>query len=639
MHNLFKKFCCLLLSAILLTGITAHSLAETLTYNYKVKNGITLYVRKEPSTKNASLGSLSGGTRISVFQTEYAEGRNWGKITYGGKDAWVCIDYCDKIDTKTVTPEIPSEMQVDWTVIDISKFQRPEYFDWNAVRESGVKGVIIRIGGRGVLDRNVYADDSFMTHYNNAVAAGLYVGVYFFSYALNAEEAREEADFTVDTLQANDCKLLLPVFIDIEDYSEGNFSDTQHRRSDVDCNAIVNAFCDTVKAAGYYPGIYCNLDYTKTVLSPSVFSGERAVWIAQWNNTCDYTGTYHMWQYTDKGKIDGYPYRLDISRCYMNFPKLIEEADNSAYGDHTASDWKVTKEAICGEPGERVIVCTDSDCGKTLAKEIIQPSFSSHKRSERLITLVDKEIKAGDILTESQLTYLHTENEVSGYGITYGEACTTSGGVMLTYCKDCKTVLTVSYYYGNNCEHSSVTSSETAASCTKAGIETDTCTACKKVTSAMLTSPLAHNTDKVTNSATCTSDGEKTFTCSSCGETVRTDFAPQKNHVLEEKYNADRPSEYCGTVSVIMRCKNCEQNIVLTATYGDTEGKGSVAVSDARTALRNAVGLDTLTPLQTVAADIDMDGSVTVSDARYILRIAVGLDSPSELYGRFKTET
>ena len=262
MQRSLKRLFCLLLSAIMLIGIAVPASADTVTYNYKVKANTTLNVRSDPSTDYASIGSISGNTRICVTETVFAGGRNWGKITYKGRDAWVCIDYCDKIDDRPVNPEIPSEMKVDWTVIDISKFQRPEYFDWNALKASGVKGVIIRIGGRGVLEpRTIYSDDSFMTHYNGAVAAGLFVGVYFFSYALNADEAREEANFVVDTLKSNNCRLLMPVFIDIEDYLD----DRQHRQPGVDCDSVVNTFCSTVKAAGYYPGIYCSLDYTRTV--------------------------------------------------------------------------------------------------------------------------------------------------------------------------------------------------------------------------------------------------------------------------------------------------------------------------------------------------------------------------------------
>lgn len=650
MQRSLKRIFCLFLVAVLTVSLMLPAFAATEKYNYKVKSNLSssLYVRPDASTNYASIGSLAPGTRIYVSDTVYNDGRNWGKITYNGREGWVCIDYCESLDSvSVVTPEIPSSMKVDWTVIDISKFQSPSEIDWSKLKAAGVKGVIIRIGGRGVVERTVYADSSFMTHYDNATSEGLYVGAYFFSYALNAAEAKEEADFVVKTLKNNNCKLLMPVFIDIEDYSEGNFTDLKHREAGTAaCDSVVNTFCDTVKAAGYYPGIYCNLDYTKSVLSPSVFSG-RAVWIAQWNSSCDYDGTYHMWQYTDKGKINGYSKPLDVSKCYMNFPKLISEGqtqnpsvpsgkeDDEYYGDHTASDWKIKKQATCSEAGERIKICTDSGCGITLVSEVIQPSFSSHSRSAQFVSLVDTDIKAGDKLSSSQLNYLHSATEKSSYGVTYEDACKTSGGVMLTYCKTCKTVMTVSYYAKSNCNHSDVNKTETVSTCSKCGTETDTCKACGFITSTKLVSPLSHNPTLKDNTATCSKDGEKIYKCSLCSETVRTEFSPQTYHSFTLAGAVIRPEIYDGTVSVKIRCKNCSEEIVFDATFGDTEGKGSVAVSDARNALRSAVQLDKLTTLQTVAADIDMDGSVSVSDARYILRIAVQLDNAKDLYNKF----
>ena len=195
--------------------------------------------------------------------------------------------------------------------------------------------------------------------------------------------------------------------------------------------------------------------------------------------------------------------------------------------------------------------------------------------------------------------------------------------------------MTVSYYYKDTCAHTSVKKTEILPSCTKSGVETDTCVSCGKIAATRITSPISHNTNNTATTATCASDGEKTFSCSTCGKTVRTEYAPKTYHNFDGKYNPIRPNEYDGTVSVQVWCKTCSQNIVFTTVYGDTESKESVAVSDARNALRSAVGLDTMTPLQAVAADIDMSGDVTVTDARYILRIAVDLDDPVTLYDKF----
>lgn len=648
MHKALKSFFCLLLSTLLLIGTVSAALAENITYNYVVKDNTTLNVRSDPSTSYASIGSLSGGTKVYVSETVYANGRNWGKITYNGKTAWICIDYCEKIENQTpVDPVITDELKVNWTVIDISQHQIPKELDWAKLKAAGVKGVIIRIGGTYVTSHKIYSDDQFKNHYDKATAAGMYVGVYFFSYALNKADALAEANFVTDTLKKYNCKLSMPVFIDIEDYSSGNFTDTQHRQAGTEaCNTVVNTFCDTVKAAGYYPGIYCNLDYTRTVLSPSVFKG-RAVWIAQWAKSCTYTGEYHMWQYTETGRIDGYNGNLDMSKCYLNFPKLISDGktedpviptpspETEYYGDHPASDWKTTKQATCSEAGERIKVCTDKNCGITLVKETIQPSFASHKRSVSYVSLVDKDIKAGTVLSSNVQRYLHEATEKSTYGITYDEAYKTSGGVKLTFCKTCKTILTVSYSYGNGCAHSSVKSTVKSATCTSAGLETDICNSCGKLSATRYVSPLSHSEGSSSSTATCAADGTRTYYCSTCKTAVRSEFDEKTDHDFSGKKVVSRPSAYNGRLSAQINCANCSHYTVIDAKYGDPDNSGSISVADARSALRYSVALDTPTPMQSLASDIDFDNKVTVSDARFILRIAVGLDEAKKLYDTY----
>lgn len=656
MRKDLKKLLCLLTAVILLSGVLTPLASATNTYNYQVRTDIDydLNVRPYPNTNYASIGTIARGTKIYVSGTaKDSTNRNWGKITFNGGTAWVCIDYCTKITEQTdPKPVIPDELKVDWTIIDVSQFQVPNKINWSMLKAAGVKGVIIRIGGRGYSGRRaMYADKQFMAHYNNAKAAGMFIGTYFFSYALTKNEALEEAQFVIKTLKDNNCKLSLPVFIDIEDYYTGSYIDTQHRQAGTAaCDTVVNTFCDTVKQAGYYPGIYCNLDYTRTVLSPSVFVG-RAAWIAQWSKTCTYKGELHMWQYTDKFyEKSGYNGYLDASHCYVNFPKLISEGKTESkdapiiepekgdyFGEHPSSEWRVTKAATCNEAGERVRECTDTDCGITLVTEMIQPSFGSHKRSAVFISVVDKDLKAGDKLTETQKDYLHEPSEQASTSyLTYEEVYKSSGGVKITYCKTCNTILTSSYSYGNGCTHPSVKVSKTAATCTKAGIETDICKSCSKTAALRYVSPVSHTEKLVSDTASCKADGTKTYKCSACGITIRTEFSEQTDHDFSVITKTGRPVVFNGTVSVIVRCKNCANYTVQTAHFGTDGTHETPNVTDARSALRMSVKLDEPTPIQKLSLDVDMDGSVSVKDARYILRMSVKLDTPKDIYESFK---
>ena len=206
MRKDLKKLLCLLTAVILLSGVLTPLASAANTYNYQVRTDIDydLNVRLYPNTDYPSIGMIARGTKIYVSKTaKDNSGRNWGKITFNGGTAWVCIDYCTKITEQTdPEPVIPDELKVDWTVIDVSKFQVPGEIDWFKLKAAGVKGVIIRIGGRGYSgNRAMYADKQFMAHYNNAKAAGMFIGTYFFSYALTKNEALEEAQFVVNTLK------------------------------------------------------------------------------------------------------------------------------------------------------------------------------------------------------------------------------------------------------------------------------------------------------------------------------------------------------------------------------------------------------------------------------------------------------
>lgn len=639
------------MTAILLSGTVISSSASN-TYNYRVRTDIDydLNVRPYPNTDHASLGKILRGEKIFVSETQKdSTNRLWGKITYNGNDAWVCLNYCTKIteEQPVVIPEIPDDMKVNWTIVDVSQHQIPKEIDWEKLKKSGVNGVIIRIGGTYVNSQKIYSDDQFKNHYDRATAAGMYVGVYFFSYALTKEGALEEANFVTNTLKKYDCKLTLPVFIDIEDYSTGNYIDTKHRQiGTAVCNEIVNTFCDTVKAAGCYPGIYCNLDYTRTVLSPSVFKG-RAVWIAQWADKCTYKGEYHMWQYTENGRFDGYAKNLDASECYLNFPKLISEGKTEDpyypfnpslplyYGEHPASDWKIIKQATCNEEGKRIRECTDKGCGITLAEEIIQPSFGSHKRSVAYVSLVDKDIKAGTVLMPNVERYLHEAKEKSSFGVTYEDAFKTSGGVKLTYCKTCDTILTVSYSYGNGCEHTNVKKSEQSPTCTTAGLETDTCVSCGKLAATRYVSPKSHTEGVPQSTATCVSEGISLCRCTSCDAVIKKEYAEKTEHTFSGDYTRNKADEFDGTVSAQIKCTACDCYTIINAMYGAPDNSGKITVSDARTALRFSVNLDCPTPLQKIASDVDFNELVTVADARYILRMAVNLEDAQTLYKQF----
>ncbi len=267
----------------------------------------TMNIRASYTESSSIIGSVPAGTLVQV--TEVSDG--WGKVTYGGVTGWMNLNWSVKF-----------EPEVDWLVIDVSYSQSPDDLDWIQLKNEGVKGVIIRIGGRGSANgRKIYSDELFLEHYNDAKAAGMHIGVYFFSYALTKAEAIEEAQYTLDVLEINNCQLDLPVYIDMEDYG----SDKSHLNAGkAVCSEVLDEFCKTVEEAGYTAGIYCSRSFAETHVEPSVFEG-RSTWIAEWDtDVCCYNGNVDMWQYTENGKLKGASNKdIDMNRLYVDYPSKI----------------------------------------------------------------------------------------------------------------------------------------------------------------------------------------------------------------------------------------------------------------------------------------------------------------------------
>lgn len=191
--------------------------------------------------------------------------------------------------------------------IDVSSFQGD--IDWKKVKKSGVDFAMIRVGGRGYTVGNIYPDQQFQKNIEGALDAGLDVGVYFFSQAVNETEALEEANYVLEQIEGY--KLTMPVVFDWENIA----GSTEARTNGVDADTVsgcANAFCKTVEKAGYDPMIYLNtyIGYLKYDLSQVK---EYPVWLAQYDEKPSYYYEYTMWQYTDKGTVDGVTGAADLN--------------------------------------------------------------------------------------------------------------------------------------------------------------------------------------------------------------------------------------------------------------------------------------------------------------------------------------
>ena len=186
--------------------------------------------------------------------------------------------------------------------IDVSEHDGE--IDWAQVKAAGVDFAMIRLGYRGYGQGSINVDNYFLRNLSGASAAGLKVGVYFFSQAISADEAREEADYVIDSLAATDVALSYPIVFDEEPITDGNVARTDSlTASQYSANAL--AFCQQVEKAGYTPMLYGN----QHELAKLDLAGELAaydVWYAEYG-VKQPTGEFDfvMWQYSDTGSIPG----------------------------------------------------------------------------------------------------------------------------------------------------------------------------------------------------------------------------------------------------------------------------------------------------------------------------------------------
>lgn len=203
--------------------------------------------------------------------------------------------------------------------IDISKHQG----DINlAALKDKVEFVIIRAGYSNSID------PKFERNYNLCKELGIPVGTYWYSYALNVDAAKKEANTFLNVLKGKQFEY--PVYLDMEDADGWK---KKHDYNFDNSKAISEAFCSIVEGAGYYTGIYASKSWFDTYLKGL---DRYNKWMAHWSNVSyeDKSGV-GMHQYTSKLKLNGYSGNLDGDYAHTDFPAIIKSGGLNGYGKGT----------------------------------------------------------------------------------------------------------------------------------------------------------------------------------------------------------------------------------------------------------------------------------------------------------------
>ena len=201
--------------------------------------------------------------------------------------------------------------------IDVSRWQGN--IDWARVKSAGIGFAIIKAGGS---DDGFYTDSKWAKNYAGAKAAGIPIGAYYFvgKNCVNAAAGKADAERFIKILGGK--QLEYPVYIDNE---------VQPSSAKAGITEATIAFCETMKAAGYFVGIY-----------GSTYSGFHdrmddsklkayTHWVAQYASKCTYSGKYGIWQYSSKGSVNGISRNVDMNYSYIDYPFIIKAGGFNGY--------------------------------------------------------------------------------------------------------------------------------------------------------------------------------------------------------------------------------------------------------------------------------------------------------------------
>ena len=219
------------------------------------------------------------------------------------------------------------ENQEKYDAIDVSEYQGN--INWNLVKSSGIEFAIIRVGGRYYGSGGLYTDTNYLKNLRGAKDAGLKVGAYFYSNAINITEAIAEANYAVSRVKETGVELDMPIFMDYE--GSGGIDNGRFESSNIGPELgtnICKSFCNTVLNNGYDAGIYSGCYFLAAHGKPTELAKLYKMWYANYNSNAlfDNNLTYpvDIWQYSASGYVSGISNQVDRNIVFIKKPDNVK---------------------------------------------------------------------------------------------------------------------------------------------------------------------------------------------------------------------------------------------------------------------------------------------------------------------------
>lgn len=258
-------------------------------------------VQEDPSTDGKhTLVKNSDGTEEWVLISPYL-----AKNTY---------DFTNLSESANLRKYTDNGKKISYVGVDVSKHNGN--INFRSMKSAGIDYVMIRLGARGYSTGQLSLDDNFVQNIEAAIEADLDIGIYFYSQAINQEEATQEVNFVIQNLAPYKEHINYPVAFDMEKVANDKARIDDLSRDDK--TTITSTFLSGIQAAGYIPMLYGNKEWLiKNVDLAKLQSYD--VWLSQEEDIPDYPYQYTMWQYTTTGVLNGLTGDANLNICFVSY--------------------------------------------------------------------------------------------------------------------------------------------------------------------------------------------------------------------------------------------------------------------------------------------------------------------------------
>lgn len=249
------------------------------------------------------------------------DGKHTLVVEDDGTEKWVSInpyltkneyDYAGLVYRKPIMSYYEEGKKTSYTGVSISKYN--EFVDYIKLKKAGLDFAMIRVGARGYGTGQITLDENFDKNMKDAIGAGLEVGVYFFSQAVNEEEAIDEAGVVLAAISEYDVNYPIAFAMDfVENDTARVESLTREERT-----AVADAFLSLLKEEGYNTVLYADKEWLINKIDLSLLTSYD-IWLSQEADVPDYPYKFSMWQYTKNAKVDGMAEAAELTISFIDY--------------------------------------------------------------------------------------------------------------------------------------------------------------------------------------------------------------------------------------------------------------------------------------------------------------------------------